>query len=76
MAKYPEAMPEREGQWRFVFRNVGRADGIIIANIIASHMSRKLVAEANQVWLGIGIHIVDIVQPPGICVSQHIDPQK
>ena len=76
MAKYPEAMPEREAQWRFVFRNVGSADGNIMAPIIASHISRKLVADANQVWPGMRIHIVDIVQSPGICVSQHIERQK
>jgi hypothetical protein len=76
MAKYPEAMPEREAHGRFVFRNVGSADGIIIATIIGSHISRKFVADANQVWPGIGIHIVDIVQPPGMCVSQHIERQK
>ena len=39
-------------------------------------MSRKLVADAAQVWPGIRIHIMDIVQPPGISISQHIEPQK
>ena len=39
-------------------------------------MSRKLVADAAQVWPGIGIHIMDIVQPPGISISQHIERQK
>ena len=76
MAKYPRAMPDRDAQWRFVFRNVGRAEGIIMAIIIASHMRRKLIADADQVWPGIGIHIVDIVQPPGIFISQHIERQK
>jgi hypothetical protein len=32
-----------------VLKNIGRAEGNIIATIIASHMSRKLVAEAAQV---------------------------
>ena len=47
-----------------------------MATIIASHMSRKLVADANQVWPGIRIHIMDIVQPPGISISQHSERQK
>ena len=39
-------------------------------------MSRKLRADANQVWPGIRIRIIDIVQPPGISISQHIEQQK
>jgi hypothetical protein len=61
---------------RPVFRNVGTAEGSIMASIIASHMSTKLVADPNQVCPGIGIHIIDIVQPPGISISQHIERQK
>ena len=76
MAKYPDAMQQREAHGRRVFRNVGSADGIIMATIIASHMSRKLRADANQVWPGILIHIMDIVQPPGISISQHMERQK
>ncbi len=48
---------------------MGSADGIIMATNIASHMSRKLMADANQVWPRIRIHIVDIVQPPGISIT-------
>ena len=47
-----------------------------MATIIASHMNRKPAADGNQVWPGIRIHIIDIVQPPGISISQHIDRQK
>jgi hypothetical protein len=47
-----------------------------MATIIASHMSRKLVADAAQVWPRIRIHIMDIVQPPGISISEHIERQK
>lgn len=32
--------------------------------------------DANQVWPGIRIHIIDIVQPPGISISQHMERQK
>jgi hypothetical protein len=39
-------------------------------------MSRKLAADAAQVWPGIRIHIMDILQPPGISISQHIERQK
>ena len=47
-----------------------------MATIMASHMSEKLVVDPNQVWPGIRIHILDIVQPPGISISQHIERQK
>lgn len=76
MAKYPDAMWQREVHRRRVFRKLGSADGSIIANIIASHMHRKVIAEVNQVWPGIRIHIIDIVHPPGISMSQHIERQK
>ena len=76
MAKYPIAMLQREVQSRLVFKNVGNADGSIIATIIASHMSRNSVADANQLCPGIRIHIMDMVQPPGISNSQHIERQK
>ena len=39
-------------------------------------MRRKIVAEANQVWPGIRIHIIDIVQPPGIPIPPDIERQK
>ena len=47
-----------------------------MATIIASHMKRKIRADANQVWPCIRIHIIDIVQPPGISISQHMARQK
>ena len=76
IAKYPNAIKQREIHRRRVFRNIGSADGIIMATIIASHMSRKLVTDAAQVWPDIRIHIMDIVQPPGIFISLHIERQK
>jgi len=39
-------------------------------------MSWKLATEAAQLWPGIRIHIMDILQPPGISISQHIERQK
>ena len=72
MAKYPDAMPHKEVHACRVFRNVGIAEGIIIA----SHMSWKVMAEPNQVWPRIRIHIMDKVHPPGISISQHIERQK
>ena len=76
MAKYPEAIQQREAHWRLTLKKFGSAEGSIIATIIASHMNRKLVADANQLWPSIGIHIIDMVQPPGISISEHIEPQK
>jgi hypothetical protein len=69
-------MLQREAQCRRVFRNVDNAEGNIIATIIASHMSTKVIADAPHVWPRIRIHIIDIVQPPGISISQHIERQK
>jgi hypothetical protein len=85
MAKYPEAINDIDprkfvasvsASKRRVLKNIGRAEGSIIATIIASHMSRKAVAEPIQVWPCIRIHIMDIVQPPGISISEHIEWQK
>src|SRR5262245_3395122 len=76
MAKYPDASEHRDAKCRRAFRNVGSAEGNIIATIIASHMSRKLIADAPQLCPRIGIHIMDIVQSPGISISQHIERQK
>jgi hypothetical protein len=56
------------------FREVGSADGSIMT-IIASHMSRKLGATQPRVWPRIRIHIMDIVQPLGISISEHIERQ-
>jgi hypothetical protein len=47
-----------------------------MATIIASHINWKLMADSAQVWPGIRIHIMDIVHPPGIFISQHIERQK
>jgi len=69
-------MTDNETGARFVPRNIGSAEGSIIATIIASHMSWKLATEAAQLWPGIRIHIMDILQPPGISISQHIERQK
>jgi hypothetical protein len=69
-------MPQSNVHGRRIFRNVGSADGSIIATIMASHINRKLIPEAAQVWPGMRIHIMDIVQPPGISISQHIERQK
>jgi hypothetical protein len=76
MTKYPNAVQQRKAAGRLTLRKVGSAEGIIIATIIASHMSRKLLADANQLSPCIGIHIIDIVQPPGISTSEHIERQK
>ena len=79
MAKYPIAIKDKEAGARLERlepRNMGRAEGSIIATIMASHISKKLTADANQVWPCIRIHIMDMVQPPGMAMSQHIERQK
>ncbi len=47
---------------------MGKAEGSIIAIIIASHMSAKALAASSHVCPGMRIHIIDIVQLPGICM--------
>lgn len=69
-------MPHRDFHWRLVLRNVGKADGSIIATIMASHMSWKPMADATQVCSFIRIHIMDIVHPPGMCIPPPIVRQK
>jgi hypothetical protein len=76
MAKYPDAMQQREIQRRRVFKNVGSADGIIIATIIVSHIRKNIAAEIVQDCPDIRIHIIDIVQPPGIPIPPDIERQK
>lgn len=76
MAKYPDAMQQREAQGRRVFRNVGSADGNIMTTIMVNHIKRNIVAEPVQDCPGMRIHIMDIVQPPGIRIPPPIVRQK
>jgi hypothetical protein len=54
----------------------GNDDGNIIAIIIAPHMSSNIPAASTQLWPGMRIHIIDIVQPPGISIPPPIVRQK
>ena len=55
---------------------IGAAEGSIIATIITNHTSRNIAADTIHEQQGIGDHIMDIVQPPGIAVPQDIVRQK
>src|ERR1700726_495402 len=52
---------------------MGTKDGSIIATIITTHMPRNEAAAPGQVCPGIRIHVIDIVQPPGIGISPIAD---
>jgi len=52
---------------------MGTADGSIIATIITAHMPRNDAAAPGHVCLGLRIHTIDIVQPPGIDISPIAD---
>src|SRR6476661_7132645 len=52
---------------------MGTKDGSIIATIITTHMPRNDAAAPGHVCPGIRIHIIDIVQPPGIAISPIAD---
>ena len=52
---------------------MGSKDGIIIATIITTHMPRNDVAATGHVCLGILIHAMDIVHPPGIGIAPIAD---
>src|SRR6185436_12608686 len=48
---------------------MGTREGSIIATIIRIHIPTNEAAAAGQVWPGIRIQAIDIVQPPGIGIS-------
>src|SRR6266851_1781774 len=48
-------------------------DGSIIATIITTHMPMNDAAASGHVCPGIRIHIIDIVQPPGIRIPRIAD---
>jgi hypothetical protein len=48
---------------------MGTRHGIIIANIITSHIARKDAVALNSDCPYMGIHVIDILQPPGIGIS-------
>src|SRR4029453_9720014 len=48
---------------------MGTRDGSIIAIIITTQRPRKDAAASGHVFPGIRIHVIDIVQPPGIGIS-------
>src|SRR5258708_27174299 len=52
---------------------MGIIDGSMMATVIATHMPRRDTAVPSHVWSGIRIHIIDIVQPPGIGISRIAD---
>jgi len=52
---------------------MGTNDGSIIATIITTHMPAKDAAAPDHVCAGIRIHIIDIVQPPGIGIPRIAD---
>jgi len=52
---------------------MGSSDGSIIATIITVHMPRNDAARPGHVCPGITIHIIDIVQPPGIGIPPMAD---
>lgn len=43
---------------------------------MVSHISRNIAAETVQDCPGIRIHIMDIVQPPGMSIPPDIERQK
>ena len=46
---------------------MGTSDGIIIEIIMTTHIPRNVNAAPDQSCPG--IHVIDIDQPPGICIS-------
>ena len=56
--------------------STGMRDGSIIATIITNHIAMKEAAEPGQLWPGILIHAIDMVQPPGIGMPPDIERQR
>ena len=57
---------------------MGTSAGSIIATIITLHMPRNVAAAPDQLWPGIRIHAIDMVQPPGISMPgiADMDPHQ
>jgi hypothetical protein len=47
-----------------------------MASIMTTHMPKNDAAATAQLWSGIFIHTIDIVQPPAIGIPPDIDRQK
>jgi len=52
---------------------MGTREGNIIVTIIATHMPRNDIAAADQACPGMRIHVIDIVQPPGMGIPPRPD---
>ena len=52
---------------------MGSVDGSIIATIMATHISAKERPAPMRDSPRIGIHIMDIVHPPGMAISPDIE---
>jgi hypothetical protein len=61
--------------WRYR-HNFGNKDGSIIATIITTHMPRNDAVAPSQVCPGIRIHVIDIVQPPGMDIAPIVAMDK
>jgi hypothetical protein len=47
-----------------------------MATIITIHIAMNAAAAPSQVWLGILIHAIDIVEPPGIAIPPDMGPHQ
>ena len=57
-------------------RIMGMAEGSIMAIIMAVHMEMIIAAAAKVDWPGMGIHIMDMIHPPGIFIPPDIWRQE
>ena len=47
-----------------------------MATIMASHIAINIAAAAGQLWPGMRIQAIDMVQPPGISMPPDMERQK
>jgi hypothetical protein len=63
----PAFRSRRKSAARLYSSSTGMVEGSIIATIIATHMPANINADA--IHPPIGIHTIDIFQPPGIAMA-------
>src|SRR2546426_6964417 len=55
---------------------MGTRDGSIIATIITTHIPMNEAAAPRALWPGIRIHVIDMIQPPGMRMPPGMDPHQ
>ena len=55
------------------FVSMGTREGVIIATIMTNHICVNIQLAPDQLWPGIFIQAIDMVQPPGMFIPPDIE---